>query len=72
MVQYTIFKTVMLYLLNVYPSLCTSARNQGTFLVILGTLSRKSSDITLKDDKTSILFTSTCNISTLHTGNNFV
>ena len=30
MVQYTIFKTVLLYLLKVYPSSWTSARNLGT------------------------------------------
>ena len=42
------------------------------FLAIFGTLSRISSEITLKDDFTSVVFTITCNTSTLHTGNNFL
>ena len=41
------------------------------FLAIFGTFSWKSSEINLKDDKTSILFTVTCHISTLHTENDF-
>ena len=48
MVHNTFFKTVLLCLLKVYPSLLTSARNQGTNLAIFGTLSRKSSEINLK------------------------
>ena len=41
MVQYTIFKTVLLYLLKVYPSLWTSARNQGTLFSYLRYFWRK-------------------------------
>ena len=72
MVQYTIFKTVLLYLLKVYPSLGASARNLGTFLAIIGTFSRKSSEINIKNEKTSILFTVTRNISALHTGSHLL
>ena len=68
MVQYTIFKTVLLYLLKVYPSLGTSARNLGTLFSYFGMFSRKSSEINIKNEKTSILFTVTRNISALHTG----
>ena len=42
------------------------------FLAIFGTFSRKSSEIDLTDDKTSILFTYTCNISPLHIRNDFL
>ena len=70
MVQYTIFKTVLLYLLKVYPSFCT--RNQGTICSYFRHFNRKSSEINLKDDKTSIIFTVVCNISPLQTGNNLV
>ena len=65
-VQHNTLKTVLLYLLKVYPSLRTSARNQGTILA------SRSSEIDQKDDKTSCLFPVTCNISTVHTGNNFL
>ena len=41
-------------------------------LAIFGTFSQKSAEIKIKDDKTLILFTVTCKISTLHTGNNVV
>ena len=50
-----------------------AARNKGTILAIFGTFSRRSAEINLKtDDKTSTLFSVACNISTLHTWNNFV
>ena len=63
MVHYTILKTVFIESLSVFMNI---SKNQGTVLAIFGTFSRKSSKIDLKDDKTSILFTVSCNISTLH------
>ena len=48
MVQYIIFRTVLLYLLKV----CQSPGNKVSFLAIFGTFSRKSSEINLKDAKT--------------------
>ena len=47
MAQNIIFKTVLLYLIKVYPSSWTSARNQGTLLSNFGTFSRKSSEMHL-------------------------
>ena len=48
MVHYTILKTMLLYLLKVYPSLCISARNEGIVLAFFGIFSRKSTEINLK------------------------
>ena len=62
MVHYTILKTMLLYLLKIYPSLCISAGNEGIVLAIFSTFSQNSSEINLKDDNTPMLFTVTCNI----------
>ena len=61
MVQYTIFKTVLLYLLKVYPFLSTLEKDQVPFLAIFGTF-KIVRNHPKKDDLTSILFTVTCNI----------
>ena len=72
MVQYIIFKTVLLYLSKVYLPFWTSARNLDTLLAIFGTFSQKSSEITIKDEKTSIIFTVTRNISASYMGSNLL
>ena len=67
MVQYTILKTVFLYLLKVYPSLWKSARNLGTILAIFGTFRRNPSEVSVKRWENFNYFTVTCNISASHT-----
>ena len=54
MAKYIIFYPVLLYLLKVFPSLLTPARNQSNHLAIYGTFSRKSPEIIKNEDKTSI------------------
>ena len=71
MVQYTIFNTVLLYLLFI----CLYEHQQETkvsFLAIFGTFSRNSSEINIKNGKTSILLNVTSNISASHTGSNLL
>ena len=68
MVQYNIYKIVMLYLLKVYPTLCRSAENLGTLLTIFGTFSQNRQKSIEIDEKTTILFTVTRIISASHTG----
>ena len=48
MVHYTIFKTVLLYLMKVYPLYEHQQETKIPFLAILSTFSRKSSEINLK------------------------
>ena len=72
MVQYTIYKTVLLYLLKFIRLYEHQQETKVSFVAIFGTLAKNRQKIIYKDDKTSIIFTVTCNISTLHTWNNFV
>ena len=61
-----------MYLLKVYPSLWTSARNQGGSFSYFRHFKQKIVGNQPKNmKKKSILFTVTCHISTTHTGNNF-
>ena len=72
MVQYIIFKTVLLYLLRVYLSLWTSARNLVLFLAIFGTFRQKSSEINIIRWENFNYLTVTCNISASQTESNLL
>ena len=71
-IQYTIFKTVLLYLLKFIR---LNEHQQETkvpfFLLFSALFSRESSEIDLKDEKT-LFFSVPCNISTSNTGSNFL
>ena len=70
MVQYTIFETVLLYLLKLIHLYEHQQETKVPILAIFSSFSRKSAEVNVKDDKT--LFAVTCNISTMHTENNFL